>query len=177
MTEHARDWIDVLQALLTPTIALIAVGIGYAQWWIARNKLKLDLFDRRWAVYIATREMLSEMFTHGKTSAEAEQRFLQGIRGASWLFDARVDAYLRSEVWAKVALLNAANSMLEPTAPPQGREDAAKKKFEIMRWVSEQDVAVDALFDRFLRMDEPLFGWIRQRWQRLVRPVRRPQPL
>ena len=49
--EHMRDWIDILQALLTPTIALIAVGIGLAQWWTARNRLKLDLFDTRWSVY------------------------------------------------------------------------------------------------------------------------------
>ncbi len=79
--EHSRDWIDVFQALLTPTIALIAVGIGIAQWWTARNKLKLDLFDRRWAVYMATRDLLTEIFTHGRSNMDAEQKYLQGIRG------------------------------------------------------------------------------------------------
>src|SRR6185437_13881276 len=110
MTGHARDWIDVLQALLTPTIALAAVGIGLAQWWIARNKLKLDLFDRRWGVYIAARDLLSEIFTHGKSSDEAERRLLQGIRGVRWLFDERVEAYLTNELWAKATLLRVANS-------------------------------------------------------------------
>ena len=177
MTEHARDWIDVLQALLTPMIALIAVGIGHAQWWTARNKLKLDLFDRRWAVYVATRELLTEIFTHGRASSDAEIKFREGTRGASWLLDNTVDHYLTKVLWGKVTLLNAANSMLEPTAPPQGRERAAIQKSEIMRWVTEQDVAVDALFDKFLRMDEPLFGWIRQRSQTFIRSGRRPQPL
>jgi hypothetical protein len=162
---HERDWIDVLQALLTPVIAITAVLIGVAQWWIARNKLKLDLFDRRWSVYVAVREMLAEMFTHGKTSVEAEQKFLHGIRGARWLFDEPVDRYLRTELWAKVTLLHAANTMLEPTAPPAGRADAAEKKREIMLWVTEQDVAVDAMLDRFLKMDEAIWAWTANNWR------------
>ncbi len=40
---HTRDFIDILQALLTPLVALIVVGIAFAQWWTARNRLKLDL--------------------------------------------------------------------------------------------------------------------------------------
>ncbi len=45
------NWITVLQGLLTPTIALIAVGIAYMQWRTAHQKVILDLFDRRLKVY------------------------------------------------------------------------------------------------------------------------------
>lgn len=156
MTEHAQDWVDVLQALLTPTIALAAVGIGLAQWWIARNKLKLDLFDRRWGVYIAARDLLSEIFTHGKSSDEAERRLLQGIRGVRWLFDERVEAYLTNELWAKATLLRVANSALERLNGDEAHERAVQQHDQIVRWAASQDVAVDALFDKFLKMDRPL---------------------
>ena len=47
--------VPVLSALLTPTIAIITTYIAYEQWRTNRNKLKLDLFDRRFAVYDAMR--------------------------------------------------------------------------------------------------------------------------
>ena len=157
MIDHPRDWIDILQALLTPTIALIAVGIGLAQWWTSRNKLRLDLFDRRWAVYVATRELLTEMITQGKTSPDAEQRFLHGIRGAAWLFDDEVNGYLTRNLWGKVTLLRNANSMIEGGAQSQ---DWAERRKEIMLWVAGQDDAVDQLFGRFLKLDEPMIQWL-----------------
>ena len=161
---HERDWVDILQALLTPTIALIAVAIGVAQWWTARNKLKLDLFDIRWAAYVATRDLLTEMFTSGKTTPETEAIFLRETRGANWLFDDRLDSYLRNELWAKATLLKTANAKLEPTAPPQGRDDATHQKNEIMIWLAKQDAVVDALFGRFLKMDESPFESMRARF-------------
>ena len=60
--------------LRLPTIAPAAVTIGVAQWWSARNKLKLDLFNLRWAAYV-TRDLLGEMFTSGKISIETEAVF------------------------------------------------------------------------------------------------------
>jgi hypothetical protein len=158
--EHTRDWIDILQALLTPTIALIAVGIGLAQWWTARNRLKLDLFDTRWSVYGATRDLLTEMFVGGKVSPETEAIFLRESRGAKWLFDERVDSYLRSELWAKATLLKTANSMLEPTAPPIGREEATRQKNEIMVWLAKQDDVADVLFGPYLKMEESPIEWL-----------------
>jgi hypothetical protein len=128
---HSRDWIDVLQALLTPTVAAAAVVIGCAQWWTARNKYRLDLFDRRWAVYVATREIISAIFTHAMTNSDDNRKFLQGIRGARWLFDERVDIYLRKELWPCVCQLTAANSMLEDNAPKNGKAAAADKKNKI----------------------------------------------
>jgi hypothetical protein len=169
--EHTRDWIDILQALLTPTIALVAIGIAVAQWWTARNKLKLDLFDSRWAVYGATRDLITEMFVGGTVSPETEAIFLRESRGARWLFDERVDSYLRNELWAKATLLKAANSMLDPTAAPTGREQATKQKNEIMLWLAKQDAMADALFGPFLKMEESPIEWLQRRWSAIFRAV------
>lgn len=47
----APAWIQVLQALLTPAIAIAVGVIGFLQWRTAHQKVVLDLFDRRLAVY------------------------------------------------------------------------------------------------------------------------------
>jgi hypothetical protein len=70
-----------LQALLTPVVAIAVGVIAFAQWWTARNRLKLDLFDRRWAVYVAVRELLSEIVRDGNVSQERQDSFSKGSVG------------------------------------------------------------------------------------------------
>ncbi len=45
------DWIKILSALLTPTIAIIGVIIAALQWQVNDLKRKNDLFDRRYSFY------------------------------------------------------------------------------------------------------------------------------
>jgi hypothetical protein len=40
-----RELVDILAALLTPVIAILAVYIAWQQWDTNRNKLKLDLLN------------------------------------------------------------------------------------------------------------------------------------
>src|ERR1700744_6537632 len=65
---YHRNLIDALSALLVPTVALFGVFIAYRQSQIsseqrqiAHNKLRLDLFDRRFAIYDATRTLISKV--------------------------------------------------------------------------------------------------------------------
>ncbi|HUH83329.1 MAG TPA: hypothetical protein VLX85_01895 [Stellaceae bacterium] len=166
MEQHHRDLVDILQALLTPLIACIAVGIAFAQWFTARNRFKLDLFDRRWAVYEAVMQLLAAMTSHGATSREDDQKFLVGIRGAKWLFNSEIETYLLKEVWARACELNAVNSMLEPTAPQYGREGHAKRKMQLMQWVGSQYSVVDSTFSEFLQMDPVFSDWARSTLRR-----------
>jgi hypothetical protein len=54
-------WTAYLSAWGTPIIALIAGGwggyIAWRQWHTAQNRLRLDLFDKRFAAYAAARDV------------------------------------------------------------------------------------------------------------------------
>jgi hypothetical protein len=56
MTNSLPYWIQVLQALLTPAIAFLAVVIGVFQWRTTQQKVALDLFNRWLAKYTALRD-------------------------------------------------------------------------------------------------------------------------
>jgi hypothetical protein len=58
--------IQMLQALATPAIAFLAVAIGGMQWWTSRQKLVLDLFDKRFEVFLDVRRIASEAMQLGK---------------------------------------------------------------------------------------------------------------
>ena len=49
-------WTEYISPIGIPIIAAIAAWIAFRQFQIARNKLKLDLFDKRMEVYTAVRE-------------------------------------------------------------------------------------------------------------------------
>ena len=47
----AIDWIGILSASLTPTIAVAALILGILQYRLAKQRRNDDLFDRRYAFY------------------------------------------------------------------------------------------------------------------------------
>lgn len=53
-------WIKILSALLTPTIALIAVYVAWQQWRTAERKRRQDLFDRRYEFFSGMWGMFSD---------------------------------------------------------------------------------------------------------------------
>jgi hypothetical protein len=61
-------WTAYVSALLVPLVAIFGFIIAYQQWRTAQNKLKLDLFDRRFEIYHAARKLLAAIMTSGKAS-------------------------------------------------------------------------------------------------------------
>lgn len=45
-------WTAYVSAFGLPIVAAVAAAIAFYQWKTARNKLKLDLFEKRIAVYL-----------------------------------------------------------------------------------------------------------------------------
>ena len=53
MASQLPMWVQYLQALSTPAIALLALVIGVAQWRTSHQRAVLDLFERRMAIFDA----------------------------------------------------------------------------------------------------------------------------
>lgn len=93
-----KDWIDVLSALLVPTIAIVGTVIAFLQWRTAHQRRKDDLFDRRYAFYKKTEGIYLEMnnpenMAHCKyedfdfSPLASEACFLFGLKVARHVFD------------------------------------------------------------------------------------------
>src|SRR5260221_2379411 len=50
----SRDWFDYLVAIGPTPIAVYVAWVAYQQWQTNRNKLRLDLYNRRFEVYTNT---------------------------------------------------------------------------------------------------------------------------
>ncbi|MFJ2712199.1 hypothetical protein ACIOZM_15100 [Pseudomonas sp. NPDC087346] len=87
-------WPQYLTALLTPLVAALGIWIAFNQWKTARMKLKLDLFDKRVAVYETVVRVVRETVLEVHFTDEMLSDYVEGIAGTRWLYDEKMKDYL-----------------------------------------------------------------------------------
>jgi hypothetical protein len=102
-------WVEYAKALGAPIVALVAAliagSIAYRQWRTARNKLKLDLFEKRLQVYEAAVEVINLMTRPYAPDREELDKQVAKFVSARWLFGKDVAAHLHGlEQHANLAL-------------------------------------------------------------------------
>jgi hypothetical protein len=82
-----------MSTVATIAVALFATLIALGQWWTARQKLVLDLFEKRFQVYMDLRSVASEILQHGQVRERG--RINEVIARAQFLFDEDINERLR----------------------------------------------------------------------------------
>jgi hypothetical protein len=83
--------LQVIQAL-GPTLVAVVVGlfagyIGWRQWLTGNYRLRLDMFNRRYSMYEATKLLFSKIAINGSVTSTDFAEFREKIRGAEFFFD------------------------------------------------------------------------------------------
>lgn len=146
-------WTTYLSALLVPTVAVLGFIITYRQWRTAQNKLKLDLFERRFSVYDAARRLLASIMTSGKAKDEETFKFLSGTREAKWLLNADIAEYLDKQIYHKAIDLQTLDAELEGVPVGEERSANVRKQSEIKTWMLKQYEVLDEKFTPFLKLE------------------------
>ncbi|MGQ0833701.1 MAG: hypothetical protein ACT4O5_02060 [Gammaproteobacteria bacterium] len=149
--QHLPIWVPILAALLTPTIAIAGVYIAAQQWRTNRNKLKLELFDRRYAFYEAATELIGRVITTGKASSSTTLQFLMKTKGAKFIVGAALAEYL-DKLYREASLLHSLDSELEGVPAGPERSQNVRRQREIKEWISSQYDVLDIKFAPLLRL-------------------------
>ena len=91
---HVALALQILQALLTPVIAGIAVYIAWQQWKTNERKFVLDRYDRRLRVYPNVIAVLLLVQRDLKPQIMDLQKFRSDTAEADFLFEPEIAAYL-----------------------------------------------------------------------------------
>jgi hypothetical protein len=94
MVQQIPYWMQVLQALAVPAIALLAAVIGVMQWRTAHQRAVLDLFEKRFAVWDRLRIVIGDVVREGTANTEICIEFLRAKDGGEFLFGPEVTEYL-----------------------------------------------------------------------------------
>ena len=89
-----------LKTVPTTIVAFAVAAIAIEQWRVAKAKLKLDLFDKRYAIFLDTWKIMSEVITKGPRSQNygLGNPFSNFIPQARFLFGKDIESYLQLAV-------------------------------------------------------------------------------
>jgi hypothetical protein len=148
----------ILQGLLTPVIACIAVYIAYQQHKTNRDKLRLDLYNKRYEVFYSLMKLLGHIF-HNKGKVELEQvdEFSREAKEAVFLFDKDIVTYLDTikknsrDLWA-------AKEELKDVPRGKERSEKAREVTNLLHWSTNQGKIATEKFSKYLKFEERLKG-------------------
>jgi len=144
MQHELPIWVSILQALATPTIAVAGAIIAYAQFRLANDRFKYDLYDRRYAVFEATMKFLATVLDPEKLLENEAKKFKRIATHAVFLLDQETCDYLDT-IWLKATRYVDILSSLSGGETSKEKSDTLRnEKEEIEQWLSGQfTVAVD----------------------------------
>ncbi len=125
--------------------------IAYQQWRVARNKLRMDLFDRRYKVYDATRLFLSVILRDATFKDSDLFSFYAGISDAEFLFRADVTDYL-GQIRKRALDMRTHQKAYEHLSVGDERSRHVQAENDQLLWLSEQLTAMAKTFAPYLRL-------------------------
>ena len=150
-TNCSKDWIDILTALLTPTIAIAGIAIAAFQWKLSKDRYKHELFDKRWEQFSAIRDFMGKARTNGKVSQDDEYNFMVATRGCKFLFGDDIKS-LVEETFKKAGYLNALEEELKSLTAQEDRKRNVANQRETKDWFESQIKGIENRFKKFLQL-------------------------
>ena len=142
-----KDWIDYLQALLTPTIALLGIMIAWLQWRINNDRLKLERFEHRFTRFEATRKFLQCIIQQGDVVEEERRAFLSATVGSRFVFDDKIADFL-DKLHDKAVDLQSGNRESRHGSVGTAA-DKAKELGDLKRWFNAEIQGLEKRFAKY----------------------------
>ena len=149
--------LQVIQAL-GPTLVAVVVGIfagyiGWRQWQIGNHRLRLDMFERRYAMYEATKFLFGTIAINGSVTSSDFADFREKIRGAEFFFDGEARQFFQRLLdlsWA---------AYMARSRQKRVKDDTTLNKLfdeedECLRLVDAEGANLEKLFSKYLDLSK-----------------------
>ena len=90
------ELIELIKTVFTLAIAISAAIIAWQQLKASRNKLTLDLYDRRLKVYVELQKILGQIALHTDASYEDLSKFKWATAESVFLFQPDIASYIEN---------------------------------------------------------------------------------
>ena len=135
--------------------ALSLTIIGLMTWWVAHQqkrinrqqldvneyRIRLDLYDRRWAVYEATERFMEQVIRNLSPEFEDFSEFSRSTLHAKYLFGNDVNTYME-ELRARAASLRKwsqeYDQQVKGSPTPHDHNEVVKGRLKEQKWFAEQ---------------------------------------
>jgi len=135
--------------IATVVISLAITYIAWQQWQIARTKLRLDLFDRRYKVYDATRRFVGTIVGDATFPDAQLWAFVLGTSDAEFLFEPDVVAYL-AQIRSRAIDMRTHQQVFEPLPVGEERSRHVQAQHDELIWFTHQLTEMTKVFSPYL---------------------------
>lgn len=132
---------------------LIGAGVAYVayqQFRLAREKFKLDLFEKRFAVFAATRRFLSIILTEAALTYPQVFEFRAAVAEASFLFGSDITDYL-DEIDKKAVRLVFTNEQMSHRPLVANHQQIVEENHQVFTWLTEQLAELKPRFAPYMK--------------------------
>jgi hypothetical protein len=150
---HVALVLQILQALLTPVIAGIAVYIAWQQWKVNERKLALDQYERRLRIYERVVTFLRLVLRDFKPEINDLQAFSIDTAESDFLFESEISQYISEIYHGAWRLWSATSEYRDFTQRPSPDYDHNKVVKEIttqQEWFTKQFGVAKEKFKKYL---------------------------
>jgi hypothetical protein len=140
---------EISLTLLTPVVGLLGLWIAWQQMRINKDRLRHELFEKRYAIFRAAGTFLGSIMREGKATEKAQADFKAGIQGASFLFDFSVTELL-DEIWEKAIDLETKQFEIKDLPVGNERSKLAAEIGELKKWLIHQFKPLEERCSKFL---------------------------
>ena len=123
--------------------------VAWQQWKVAQNKLRLDLFDRRYKIYEAAERFVTDITSSGKFSHGKYLKFCAETTGVGFLLGHEVDVYLM-EVRRHAVSLRTIQQSYQGLSVGDDRSRLVDMETEHFLWFGEQVFDLPDVFRPYL---------------------------
>ena len=142
--------LQIISGFFTPIISIISFYISFQQYITNKKKLRLDLYEKRFAVYEAVVSFLSHVMAQGTAKMAEINKFTEIINKSYFLFDSKMTDYLY-KIQNKGLDLNTNKENREPDLTKEERTKLAKEWKVLVKWFNEQMDVSKEKFEKYLR--------------------------
>jgi hypothetical protein len=135
--------------IATLIVGLIVGYIAWQQWQVAKAKLRLDLFDRRYKVFDATRKFLVVIVKNARFDDSQLLDFCAGTSDTEFLFGRDVVDYL-TQIRTRALDARAHHEELQATPVGDERSRRVHAKQDQILWLGEQLGTMTKTFSPYL---------------------------
>jgi len=149
--------LEISKGLLTPTIGAVGVYIAWQQQKSNQLRLKLDRYDRRLAIYVEVKKILSIIARDAAVSTEELLKFISSVAEADFLFGPEISQYV-DEIYRRGLNLWRRNTEYKERAQARSAQyDHDKVVSEMNReleWLTEQFEPAKQRFRKYLDISD-----------------------
>jgi len=145
-------WRGYLSALLTPAVAGFAVYVAKSQWTTTRNRLRFDLFEKRFAVYQGARHFVGSVLANGTARHEELVKYLHATHAAKWIVSQDIHDYFESELYNPALELERIDSEIDNLRTGEERTRTVEQRKNLRIHFHKQLDQLDTRFSPYLQL-------------------------